>query len=284
MKNQGLKTGIVSVIVLAAGYVLGVFVGLPSSGEGTEGNIGKASRYKKEIASPELQAFEAKLKADEDFRAKTVYSMAFINSRTTEFKDNAEMAAEATAPIPELAEMCSSMKELSSLATNAVKSSGDALEALTNILKGSDEMSYEELSNNAIVSYLLLDRGLSLAQEYVASVDSFLAGKNASDYSYLAFTRDQWISYSTLEAMMNENKEMLAYWSEKDLILSPESNSQLVASMDAERQTRLQKLYASEQSNSVNGDEQLNNTKTTDDMIMNRTELLQSASILDDIQ
>lgn len=237
MTNQKVKIAVLSGVVLIAGYALGAFVGWPNSqDELLSGNVGKASRYKKDVASPELKAFEQQLKSDEQFRSQTVFSLAFINSRTGEFKENALMSAEASSDISEMSQIKAQMEELAVFATNAEKASGDALEALNTIMTGESGINYEELSNNAVISFMLLDKGLSIAQEYVSLVDAFLVGKKMEDYRYLAFTRDQWANYSTLDAVLSKNKEMLAYWEGKDYILSPDATKTLVASLPEQRQ------------------------------------------------
>lgn len=236
MKLKGIKTVLFTVVALAAGYVLGAYIGWPNASlQHMSGTVGKADKFKKEVASPELKAFEEKIKNDRDFMAQTMFSLAYINSRTREFKENAEMAAEATADIEQLKEFSPKMTNLANFAGNANKAAGDALEAFNKIVEGEENVNYEEFSNNAILSYILLDKGLTLAKDYVTAADAFLQGKDLKQYSYLAFTRDQWAEYSAQDAMMNGNKEMLSYWESKKSLLDENSSKSFLASLDSQR-------------------------------------------------
>ncbi len=235
MKTKTWKIVLLSLVIMIGGFCLGAYVGWPTSGDTMlSGNVAKANKFKKDVASPELKLFEEKLLADEDFKNQTITSLSFINSRIGEFKEYSTMAVEATADIEELKESNAVMKELSAFATNAEKSSGDALEALNLILSGRKDVNYEELSNNAVLSYLLLNNSISAASNFVSQADAFLATKDIANYQFLAFVRDRWAIYNTLDAIYSDNKELMAFWSDKELLLDDKVSKQVVASLKLE--------------------------------------------------
>src|SRR5574344_875033 len=236
--KKNVKFGLWAILLLVVGYFVGALVGFPLVEKDVSGgDIGRVNRYKKTVVSEQMKAFEEKIKADEDFRDQTIYSMSFINARTMGFRDNAQMAAEATADIPELNGMSKEMLSLMEFANNAEGSSQEALAALEALLSGKN-VNYEELSNNAIISYMLLNRGVETAKEYVGAVDAFLRGNKVEDYNILSFTRDQWASYCTLDAIMDDNEEDMKFWNSKYLLLEPEKMGIIVTNLSEKLQVR----------------------------------------------
>src|SRR5574344_625462 len=82
--NKGMVIAL-CLLFLCVGYVTGVFVGWPNYENSLlSGDVGKAKKFKKEVALGDIAAVENKIRTDEQFRSQTLSSLAFINSRISE--------------------------------------------------------------------------------------------------------------------------------------------------------------------------------------------------------
>ncbi|MGL5271954.1 MAG: hypothetical protein ACRC8J_00525 [Phocaeicola sp.] len=232
-----LKNVILAVILVASGYFLAVAIEWTHQEPLIFGSIGKVNRYNKQVVSADTQAFEARLKSDEEFRELLNFSLSFINVRTGEFQANAEIAVEATSAIPELEEVSATMAKLAAMAANANEASTQALESLELIVQESAEaniVNYETLSNNAFLSYLLIDRSKKASQEFVEAVDSYIS-KNKSSNKMLAFARDLWVGYGVSDALYNNDKELMKVWKAKGYLIDEEISESFLTQITPEQ-------------------------------------------------
>ncbi|MGL5272179.1 MAG: hypothetical protein ACRC8J_01685, partial [Phocaeicola sp.] len=218
---KSIRIGILVAVLIAIGYFLAVIVGWTRQEEPlTFGAMGKVSRYNKELVNEEGKAFEDKLKGDKDFRESLIFSLHFMDIRTGEFQANAEVAAAAIDSIKELAELSAKMEKLAIIAGNANEAVGKALENLSLIIAGKEKanaVDYEDVSNNAFLSYLLIDRVKQVGQEFVEAVDSYMDSNKKCDES-LVFARDLWVGYGVNDALYNNDKEMMKRWKSKGFL------------------------------------------------------------------
>lgn len=204
---------IISILTLVVGYVLGGIIGIPPTNlDRIPGDIGKVNKHKSDVVNENEALLEQKLRTDSTFMAQTTYTLAFISARIGEFKENAALTSEVVADYPQVQQYQQSMSDLAAVAANAEVSAASALEALTKISLGQEGGSYEEFSNNAILSYLLLEKGLTTATNFINDVDAFLKGKKIEDYQSLAFVRDIWVNYNLVTAVLNEDNALVNYW------------------------------------------------------------------------
>jgi hypothetical protein len=211
---------------LCSGYVIGVLVGWPNYDTSLiSGNVGKAKKFKKNVAVGDIAAVENKIRTDEQFRNQTISSLTFINSRITEFKCDAEMSLSTVKDLPEYKEMTGSLELYIKKATNAQEISGKALKSLDELVKGKADNDYALFANNSILAYMLLDDGVSLGKSFVEKTDLYLKGKKIQDNSKLALCRDLWMKYCTVEAFLKDNKGMYEYWGGKQYLLDPDTFS-----------------------------------------------------------
>ena len=186
------KKSLIMLAVLLAGYILGVMIGWPNQEFLTQGEIGKVSQFNKKVTSEQLKAFEDKIYTDSVFKAQTLLSLIYINSRTKEFNEYAKYALNASSDVDELSEINKSMMEVVELAQNAEQASEAAIESLCKILEGNSDQSYEQLSYNTFNSFQKISNAISVAKDFVDSVDAFLEGKDKYQDADLAFSRDLW--------------------------------------------------------------------------------------------
>jgi hypothetical protein len=232
MKRNGIVI-LSSIVLLGLGYVAGSFLGFPEKDvDSLSGDIGKMNRHKKEVVSENMKLLSKKLQTDEQFRDQTLASLMLVNSRVEEFKANAQMSVEACANIEQMKEAKAKMEELAAFSEKAATNTGDALQAITLILDGNKSADIEELTNNALLSYMLIGKSVEAAKLYVESADAFLKKNGLDNHKYLAFTRDQWADYSAVEAAFNNDGEALKYWEEQKQQLSNEEKLEMIKNVN----------------------------------------------------
>lgn len=222
MKKNTITIILVSVCTLVAGYVIGAFLGWPDiNNDSISGDVGKVKRHKTEVVDEtDMKLLENKLKFDTDFQAQTAYTLTFMSARISEFKENAALTVQTISKYPEFQKYQQPMETLAEMSTNAQQSAEDALAALVKISNGENGTSYEDLSNKAVLAYIMLDKGLATSRDFVADADAFLKGKRVMDYEQLAFLRDTWVSYNFIQAVLDQDKTLVAYWDKAGFKLS----------------------------------------------------------------
>src|SRR5574344_765345 len=208
--NKGMVIAL-CLLFLCVGYVTGVFVGWPNYENSLlSGDVGKAKKFKKEVALGDIAAVENKIRTDEQFRSQTLSSLAFINSRISEFNMDAQLSLSAVKELPEFKELSGNLELYIKKATNAQALSSKALNSLDELIKGKADNDYAQLANNSILAYMLLNDGVILAKPFLERADLYLKGKKVQDNSKLALSRDLWMKYCAVEAFLRDNKEQLA--------------------------------------------------------------------------
>ena len=221
--NKGMVIAL-CLLFLCVGYVTGVFVGWPNYENSLlSGDVGKAKKFKKEVALGDIAAVENKIRTDEQFRSQTLSSLAFINSRISEFNMDAQLSLSAVKELPEFNELSGNLELYIKKATNAQALSSKALNSLDELIKGKADNDYAQLANNSILAYMLLNDGVILAKTFVERADLYLKGKKVQDNSKLALSRDLWMKYCAVEAFLRDNKELHEYWGGKQYLLDPDA-------------------------------------------------------------
>jgi hypothetical protein len=215
---------ILSLSSFIVGLTIGTLLGFPEISERGKcllsGDIGKVDKYKKDVVNEQIDVVYNRLLTDKEFSERALTSLTVINERVEEFKANADMSIDACEEIKEMAETKKDMEKVSSFSAKALINTNNALDAVKKILNGDKSFDIEDLANNAILSYMLMDRSASGAKKYVLKVDDFLKTNGIKDYEYLAFTRDQWAKYSAIDAVINGNRDELNFWKKQKSLLS----------------------------------------------------------------
>lgn len=222
----------ISALLFVAGILLGVLIGNSDfPGAGLEGNISKAKRFKSAVISEHSQLISEKLISDAQFAQQTLSSLALISSRAGEFSVNASIAAVASSEIEPLKELSLSMENLKNVSKNASLNASLALTAVQGALKG-EVVDMEQTLNNALVSYLLLNRYIPVAKSWVEGVDTFMKGKKVADYKMLAFAKKQWTNYVAFESLLDGDEKEYQYWANIQTLLTADELADCLNALD----------------------------------------------------
>ena len=216
------KLALATIIGFVAGVVAGFFFsGAEIAPNLAQGDISKVSKFSRNVVSPAMSAFQEKITSNPEELEKATFSLTVLTSRMTEFDELVKIATTASEDNEELAASLKNLQSLSKLAANARENGTQALEALNAIAEGKKTpLDYEQASQNLALAFLMVDRQISVGKQYVCDVDTFLRGKEVEDYKELALARDLWAGYCAGEAVLTNNDEELAYWSNQQDLLS----------------------------------------------------------------
>ena len=216
------KLTLAAIIGFVAGGSAGFFFQtVDTTEDSAKGDIAKVSKFSKNVVSPAMSAFQEKITSNPEELEKATFSLTVLTSRMTEFDELVKIATTASEDNEELAASLKNLQSLSKLAANARENGTQALEALNAIAEGKKTpLDYEQASQNLALAFLMVDRQISVGKQYVCDVDTFLRGKEVEDYKELALARDLWAGYCAGEAVLTNNDEELAYWSNQQDLLS----------------------------------------------------------------
>lgn len=216
------KIAIAAVVGFIVGSAAGFFFQRACITDGSaKGDIAKVSKFSKNVVSPSMSAFQEKITSDPDELKKATVSLTILTSRMAEFDELVSLASIVSDGNEALASSLQKLQNAKKLASNARENGVQALDALNAIAEGKKTpIDYEQASQNLSLSYMLVDRQMTIGKQYVSEVDAYLRGKNVEDYKDLAFVRDLWAGYCAGEAVLNSDKEELEYWRNQQNLLS----------------------------------------------------------------
>ena len=219
------KVTLAAIIGLVTGGAAGFFFQTADTTEDSaKGDIAKVSKFSKSVVSPIMSAFQEKITSNPDELKKATASLTILTSRMTEFDELVNIAVIASEGKEELESSVKNLQNLKQLASNARENGLQALESLNAITEGKkSSVNYEQASQNLALAYMMVDRQINVGKQYVCDVDTFLRGKEIEDYKDLALARDLWAGYCTGNAVLNSDKEELAYWQKQQNLLPEET-------------------------------------------------------------
>jgi len=220
--NTKIKTIAGGLVVFALGFAAGEIIEIPADSSNGRGDISKVNKYYKASVSPEMSAFQEKLLNDSTEMAQANVSIALLTSRMTEFSKLVDVAEDATAGKKEFEGQLAELKSIQKISDNAAASGQAVGESFSSVMAGQKDASaasYEQNSQNFTVAYLMVSRQISVAKEFVATADNYLAKNGVENNKNLALARDLWAQYCAGESVLSGNKSELAYWSKKENIL-----------------------------------------------------------------
>lgn len=219
-KKTKVVRAIAIIAVLVVGYFAGAIIGWPIIDiDSTSGDIGKVRRNQQDVAVNLNTDFDKQLISDSVFLQETEFIQCYILSRSAEFVAISKQSMEAMQNIPDFSEVNALMQQINQLGLNAENASLKAVAALDGVVKGEGDGSFEQLSKNAIIAFLMLDNTASQSKNYVKAVDEFLKDKKVDDYVDLAFSRDLWVNFNFVSASVNQDVDLLEYWASFDNLL-----------------------------------------------------------------
>lgn len=197
-----------AIILLAAGYIAGAYIGLPNTDkEQLSGDISKANIFDDE--DPDIQALSEALKTDSALQQKAVLSAIILSSKTNDIDAIADASIEATEGIKVLANANKAMKALKKKIANAKNAEQQYLEATGKLIAGEKVDDYEKICSNALLSYTILDSKLSSCQDYIDLFSEYL---EESDNQKLQNAFSLWMAYCGEDAVLKNDESALLYW------------------------------------------------------------------------
>ena len=220
MKTKSFVAILISVV---SGFGLGyVCADIATGDENGKGDITKVSKYSKNVVSPQASAFQEQILNDPQVYDQTRASLVVLSSRMNDFDNLVDIAVKSGNGIDELAPAIAQIKRISDLSANAKNAAVAAADSFNGMIEGkkASASDYETASRNLTLAYLMVDRQLNVGKEYVSSVDAYLKGRKIEDNLDLALSRDLWAGYCAGQAVLNNDKDDLAYWSGKNAIVN----------------------------------------------------------------
>lgn len=205
------------------GFAIGILVIPPTVFDAMDaGDISKVNKFQKNSVSPQVSAFQERMLNNPEELNNQVALLVVLNSRLNDFNNLISMTSKVAEGRNELAETATSLKNLSSLSENARQSSREALISFDELLDKNAKPShaYDQASQNASLAFLMVERQVSCGKDFVAAADEYLKKKGIDGNEDVALARDLWQDFCQVDAVMNSDKEELAYWAGVDRALS----------------------------------------------------------------
>ncbi len=221
MKKKSLMIILGSVVaVLLAGYVLSRYTSWPLDLGKTEGDIGKAEKFSREMDGEKVTNMEELLQADSTYRDGVVAAYVVMQARASQFATLVELSNVAAEGIDALVDVLKDMnkgRELISNVNEQIALAGADLEAA---LGGEQCPDLAQKTMNATLAYTTLQKQNTLANRFIEATDKYLAGNKGSDQ--LKLVRDQWVDYQKMTAALEDNAEAVKELEDKGYLLSEE--------------------------------------------------------------
>lgn len=199
---------VAAIVLLAAGYLTGAYIGMPNvEEENLSGNIGKAKLFDDD--DPDIAALQESLKTDSALQRKAVLSAVMLSSKINDISDIVDASIEGTEGVKALGNANKAMKALVKKAANAKEAQKDYLDATGKLIAGKKVGNYEAICNKALLSYTILENKLSACQNYIDVFGEYL---EEGDNAKLQKAFSLWMSYCVEDAVLQNDGEAMKYW------------------------------------------------------------------------
>lgn len=198
------KKVIASIALLAIGYAGGAYLGFPSSDKSQmQGDVSKVNVSE----DPDVLAMRDLLAEDEESQKMSIISTAFLSSRIDVLDSLAEAGVKATDGQKSLKMINDYFTSLKRKTTNAKANLDKLMEVNEKTIKGEKVNNFEEVSNNALLSFVVLDNAISNDAvgdmlDYTREIDN----QNAAD------AIAGWMVYCSQNAEDKGNSNDIAMW------------------------------------------------------------------------
>lgn len=222
-KNRSIT--VCAIVSLVVGYVLGLVIGVPEADSSLlSGDIGKVSKYNKQV-SEDVKAFQERLASDSLFRQEAVLAIATMDARIGLFRELTESTTRIAGGVKELENSVQAIAAMKEFAEGAKAQADTTLLALDALLQDKDnatQYDYEQLAQNTLVAYLIMDKQNDAVREFVNQVDAYVGRRNAP-VEGLAELRDNWVVFSAQGAVVNGSKSEITYWQDKGVLVETDN-------------------------------------------------------------
>lgn len=206
--------------LLVAGALSSHYLNWPVDSDEASGDIGKATRFSREMESEGLSNMEELLKTDSAFKDGIVAAQVIMQTRAAQFGSLVDMSNEVAGEIPAFAEVLKDMnaiRETVNNVTNSLIESGQNLDAA---LGGEECPDLAQNTINASLAYTTLQKQNNLATRFIDATDKYLEKAQGDDH--LKFVRDQWVDYQKMTAALDGDKDAAEALAKKGNLLSGE--------------------------------------------------------------
>ena len=210
MKMKNSVAVVAGIALLAAGYVGGAYFGWPGQDDALmSGNIGKANLFNTQEPDPEILAYQEALQTDSALQQKAVVSAILLSSRVDQLDSLADASIAATEGIAELADANAELKALKRKTSNAKKSYDALVEQTELVLKGEKSDAYEQVSNNALLAFTILDKEILDCGPMVDKMAEYI---EENENEKVSNALGAWVTYCAEDAALNANAERMEFW------------------------------------------------------------------------
>ncbi len=227
------------VAVCAIGLIASHYVDWHVDSDNASGDIGKASRFSREMTSEDLTNMEELLQNDSAFKDGIVAAQVVMQTRAVQFGALVDMSNEVAGNIPAFAEVLKDMNATLEMVNNVANSLAESAEKLNAALGGEECPDLAQSTINASLAYTTLQKQNNLANRFIETTDKYLETAQGDDK--LKLVRDQWLEYQQMTAALEGDKASAEDLAKKGNLLSGEQALAAVANFDiAERLVVLQ--------------------------------------------
>ena len=148
------------------GLFSSLFVDWPVDFSSASGDIGKASRFSREMESEKLTNMAELLKNDSAFKDGIVVAQVVMQTRAAQFGALVDMSNETAGNIPAFAEVLKEMNATRKMVNNVVNSLTESASKLDAALGGEECADLEQTTINASLAYTTLQKQNKLANSF----------------------------------------------------------------------------------------------------------------------
>ena len=216
-----------AIALLAVGYVGGAFIGMPGVNDSlTSGDVGKAQAFKSTGSEEDIKALEEQLKTDTALQVATIESATILSCRINEMDSIANASIKAIEGIKELEDASKELQTIVKKTANAKNYQDAYMQATASILRGESVDNYEQISNNAILSYSILENNIVCCGTFVRQFGEYLE-KNKNEQ--VAEAMVAWMNYGAEDALLSNDGKAMEAWSKAYVALSDKASKLGVA-------------------------------------------------------
>ena len=208
------------VAVCAIGLIASHYVDWHVDSDNASGDIGKASRFSREMTSEDLTNMEELLQNDSAFKDGIVAAQVVMQTRAVQFGALVDMSNEVAGNIPAFAEVLKDMNATLEMVNNVANSLLESGQNLNAALSGEECPDLAQSTINASLAYTTLQKQNKLADRFIETTDKYLETAQSDDR--LKFVRDQWVDYQKMTAALEGDKAAAEALAKKGNLLSGE--------------------------------------------------------------
>lgn len=210
------------VALCAIGLVASHYIDWPVEADNVSGDIGKASRFSREMKSEKLTNMEELIQTDSNFKDGIVAAQTVMQTRAIQFGSLVEMSNEVAGNIDAFADVLKEMNANKEMVNNVTKSLSESAANLNAALGGEECPDLTQNTINASLAYTTLQKQNKLADQFIETTDKYLESAQGDDK--LKFVRDQWVEYQKMTAALDGDQESAEAMAKKGNLLSGEKS------------------------------------------------------------